>query len=144
MAQAKSKGTKLKVFSGREARLNRAVLDGLALKSKQTTYDLHKSFRNIRILKHVHYGNVNKRVRALREGGYLEEVDVKSTKAGFEATLYQLTEKAYLALAISSVSIEDLLQRVDKTEALSILAILAQLESNSGRKDGKKTNEKHA
>jgi len=95
-------------------------------------------------LKHVHYGNVNKRVRALREGGYLEEVDVKSTKAGFEATLYQLTEKAYLALARSSVSIEDLLQRVDKTEALSILAILAQLESNSGRKDGKKTNEKHA
>ena len=144
MAQTKGKGTKLKVFSGREARLNRAILDGLALKANQTTYDLHKSFRTIKVLKHIHYGNVNKRVRALREGGYLEEVDVKNTKAGFEAAVYQLTDKAYLALALSLVSLEDLLQQVDKTEALSILAILIQLKTNSGRRGGYKTNEKHA
>lgn len=144
MVRKKYIGTKLKVFSGREARLNRAIFNNLSLQGKQTIYDLHKNLRTIRTLRHIHYGNVNRRVRALEQSGYVEGIGVQNTKVGFEATVYHLTEKAYLAFALSSIGMDDLLQQIDKTEALSILAILAQLKSNIGRRGGHKINEKHA
>lgn len=133
MARKKSKGTILKVFSGREARLNRAIFENLSLHGKQTIYDLHKNLRAVKSLKHIHYGNVNRRVRTLEQDDYLEGVDVQNTKAGFEATIYQLTDKAYLALAMSAISIENLFQQIDGNGAISILAILTQIKVNSSK-----------
>ena len=84
------KNTRLSVFKGREAKLNRAIFQVLALKDAQTIYDIHKHVRTFRGLKHTYYSNVNKRVRALQQKGYVKEVNIKSTKAGFEATEYEL------------------------------------------------------
>jgi len=123
----KPKNTKLSVFKGREARLNRAIFQSLALKGAQTIYDIHKHLRTFRGLKYTYYGNVNKRVRALQQLGYVKEVKVKSTKAGFEATEYELTTRTYLALMLDSINLEDLLNRMDEDIALEILAAMSTL-----------------
>jgi hypothetical protein len=78
-------------------------------------------------LRYTHYGNVNKRVRDLQNLGYVKEARVKSTKAGFEATEYELTARAYLALMLHSIRLEDLLNRVDEDVALEILTAMLML-----------------
>jgi hypothetical protein len=122
----KPKNTKLSVFKGREARLNRAIFQSLALKGTQTIYDIHKHVRTFRGLKYTYYGNVNKRVRALRQSGYMKEVSIKSTKAGFEAAVYELSVRAYLALMLDSISVDELLNGMDEAAASEILVALAR------------------
>jgi Trm5-related predicted tRNA methylase len=124
---ARSKGTELSVFKGREAKLNRAVFQALALKGPQTAYDIHKNVKKLRGLRNTHYANVNKRVRDLQSLGYVREARVKSTRAGFEATEYELTVKSYLALMLDSVNLHDLLNRIDEEAALEILATMTTL-----------------
>jgi len=123
----KPKNARLSIFKGREAKLNRAIFQSLALKGAQTIYDIHKHVRTFRELKYTYYGNVNKRVRSLQQQGYLKEVKVKSTKAGFEATEYELTTRTYLALMLDSINLEDLLIRMDEDVAAEILATLVTL-----------------
>ena len=123
----KPKNTKLSVFKGREARLNRGIFQSLALKGAQTIYDIHKHVRTFRGLKYAYYGNVNKRVRTLEQLGFVKGVGVKSTKAGFEAIEYELTIRAYLALMLDSINLEDLLNRMDEDVASEILALIATL-----------------
>ena len=118
---------RISVCKGREARLNRGIFQSLALKGAQTIYDIHKHVRTFRGLKYTYYGNVNKRVRALQQQGYLKEVNIKSTKAGFEATEYELTTRTYLALMLDSINLEDLLNRIDEDVASEILAAIATL-----------------
>jgi Trm5-related predicted tRNA methylase len=118
---------RLFVFKGREARFNRAIFQSLALKGAQTIYDIHKHVRTFRGLKYTYYGNMNKRVRALQQQGYVREVNVRGTRAGFEATEYELTTGGYLALMLDSVNLEDLLSRMDDDVASEILAAVATL-----------------
>ncbi len=127
MAKGKRNCGRISVFKGREAKLNRAIFQALALKGPQTIYDIHKRLRTMRGLRCTHYGNVNKRVRALQQLGYVKEVNIKSTKAGFEATEYELTARAYLALMLASIKPEDLLNRIDEDAALEILAAMTML-----------------
>ena len=124
---AKKKGTELSVFKGREAKLNRAIFQALALKGPQTIYDIHKKLRTMRGLRYTHYGNVNKRVKDLQNTGYVKEARVKSTKAGFEATEYELTARAYLALMLHSTNLENLLSQMGEDVASEILAAIATL-----------------
>ena len=126
MAKHKA-GAKLSVFKGREAKLNRAIFQTLALKGAKTIYDIHKHLRTFRGLKYTYYGNVNRRVRALRQQGYVKEVSIKSTKAGFEATEYELTTRTYLVLLLDSINLEDALNRMDEDVASEILAAIATL-----------------
>ena len=127
MERSKRNCGRISVFKGREAKLNFAVFHVPALKGPQTIYDIHKRLRTMRGLRYTHYGNVNKRVRALRQLGYVKEVNVKSTKAGFEANEYELTTRAYLALLLDSINLEDVLNRMDEDLASEILAAIATL-----------------
>lgn len=127
MARKKRKGTDLSVFKGREAKLNRAIFHVLALKGPQTIYGIHRLIKRCRGLKRTHYGNLNKRVRALNQSGYLKPIGVHSTKAGFEATLYELTVKTYISLALDSISLEDMLNRMDEESGHQFLSVLAGL-----------------
>jgi hypothetical protein len=102
----KLKNTKLSVFKGREARLNHAIFQILSLKGPQTIYDVHRQVRAHRGLRYTCYASVNKRVRALEDSGYVKKACVKRTKAGFEASTYELGAKAYLAMLLNSVSLE--------------------------------------
>jgi hypothetical protein len=101
---ARRKGTELSVFKGREAKLNRAIFQALALEGPQTIYDIHK------------------RVRFLEKSGYVRRIGARKTKAGFEAHEYEPTAKAYLVLLLNSISLEELLSRLDETGGNEILA----------------------
>jgi len=59
--------------------------------------------------------------------GYLEKSSARKTKAGFETTEYELAARAYLALAFESITLEDLLKRMNKDVAFDILAAIISL-----------------
>jgi len=122
VAKGKRESGRLSVFKGHEARLNRAIFHILALKGPQTIYDVHKEAKAQRGLRQTRYANVNKRVRALEESEYIRKIGVKKTKAGFQASLYELTTKTYLAILLNSTDLEDILIHIDENRASAILA----------------------
>ena len=126
MSRRKAKSGRLSVFKGREARLNKAIFHVLALKSPQTVYEISKEVKAQRGLKHTKYTNINRRVKVLEQYGYIKKVGTRKTQAGFQASLYQLSARAYLAILLNRVNLDNLIQ---KTSEESILAILATLVS---------------
>ena len=124
MARRKRKTGRISVFKGREAKLNRAIFHVLAAKGPLTIYDIHKMVITRRGLRHVRYASVNKRVRPLEESGYIKKTGVKKTKAGFEAHIYELTARAYLAILINSINLDELVMRVDEATASAILGVI--------------------
>jgi len=131
VAKGKDKSGRLSVFKGREARLNRAIFHTLALKSPQTIYDIHKQAKAQKGLINVRYASVNKRVRFLAEKGYINSVGIKKTKAGFETTTYELTSRAYLAMLLDWIDLEDLLAKLDEGAARVILATIIKSSESS-------------
>lgn len=127
MAKKKRKGERLSVFKGREAKLNRATFQILALKGPLTIYEVCKEVRALEHLKHTKYTNVNRRVKELEESGYLEKTGVRKTQAGFQAILYQLTARAYLAILLNKINLDNFTQTAD---ADAIIATLAALMSH--------------
>ena len=122
---ARRKSGKLSVFKGREAKLNYAIFHILALKGPQTIYDIHKTVKTRRKLRHVRYASVNKRVRALEKSGCIKKTGAKKTKAGFKASIYELTTRAYLAILLNFINLDRLVMRVNEEIASAILAIIA-------------------
>jgi hypothetical protein len=131
VAKGKRTHGKLSIFKGREAKLNFAIFQVLALKGPQTIYDIHKELKAKKRLKHVRYASVNKRVRILEESDYINKIGVKKTKAGFQTSIYELTVKAYLAILLNSINLEELVQRVDESAALAILATVVSITQPS-------------
>jgi predicted transcriptional regulator len=115
---------RISVFKGREARLNFAVFQVLALKGPQTIYDIHKELKAQKALRYIRYATVNKRVRLLKESGYINKIGVKKTKAGFQASVYELTARSYLAMLLDSIDLDILLMRVDEATASEILVAI--------------------
>jgi len=118
----KKKTSSLSVFKGREAKLNKAIFHILALKGPQTIYDIHKEAKTQRKLRHTRYASVNKRVRALEVLGYVRKSGIKETKAGFKASIYDLSIRTYLAIMFNSINLEELITKADDITALSILS----------------------
>jgi len=125
VARDKSKNEKISVLKGRQAKLNYAIFHILALKGPLTIYDIHKEVKIRRRLKHLRYATVNKRVRALEESGYIKKIGVKKTKAGFEAAIYELTARAYLAVLLSQINMDRFLEEAEDDAVLSALAALS-------------------
>jgi len=124
VSRRKAKSGKLSVFKGREARLNKAIFHILALKSPQTIYEISKEVKAQRGLKHTKYTNINRRVKVLEEYGYIKKVGTRKTQAGFQASLYQLTVRAYLAILFNRVNLDNLIQKANEESILAILAAI--------------------
>jgi len=124
VAKGKAKSGKLSVFKGREARLNRAIFHILALKGPLTIYEIFKEVKAQRGLKLIKYTNVNRRVRILEDYGYIEKVGARKTQAGFQAAVYQLTARAYLAILLNKVNMDNYIQKASEESALTMLATL--------------------
>jgi DNA-binding PadR family transcriptional regulator len=120
----KRKIGRISVFKGQKAKLNHLIFEILALKGPQTIYDIHKEMKNRRGLKYVRYASISKRVRSLKESGYLEKKRVKRTKAGFEAIIYEITSRAYLAIALNSINLDELVKQLDDVSILTMLGII--------------------
>jgi len=130
MARKKTKGTELSVFKGREAKLNRAIMQTLTQNSPQTIYDMHKRILQSRGFKNTRYANINTRVKALEEKGYLRKIGSKETKAGFKAALYEATSRTYLALLISTIDLDKLILELDEMTTFTIMSSIAARQEN--------------
>jgi len=117
----KKQSGRISVFKGRKAKLNHAIFHILAGKGPHTIYDIHKTVKTQRKLRHVRYPSVNKRVRSLEETGYIKKIGVKKTKTGSQAIIYDLAARAYLAMLLNSIKLDKLVMQVDEVAALIIL-----------------------
>jgi len=123
--KGKRKNERLQVFKGREAKLNHAIFQILALKGPLTIYDIHKTVKTHRRLRHVRYASVNKRVRSLKESGYTKKIGLKKTKAGFKASIYEITARAHLAILLSQINLDRFIEEAEDDAVLSLLAALS-------------------
>jgi len=121
------RGARVSVFKGRTRQLTKAIFWTLALKGPSLAYEICRAVRAQKPFKYIKYPVVNRRVRTLEELGYVERVGTRKTKAGFEAALYQLTAKAYLAIMLNQVDLDDFIDEADETIALEALAFFSQV-----------------
>lgn len=121
----KQRSTNLSVFKGREAKLNHAIFQTLALMGPQTIYDLYKKLRAQKAFENIKYASVNKRVKSLEREAYVKKAGSKRTKAGFEAIKYEIVVKTYLALLLTFVTMDDLLNIMNENLTLEILAAIS-------------------
>ena len=124
MPRAGADAARLSVFKGREARLNKAIFQILALKGPLIIYDIHKEVKAQKGLKHTKSTNVLRRIRALEESGYLEKAGTRKTLPGSERTLYRLSSKTYLALLLNKLNMDSYIQKTSEESALTMLAAL--------------------
>ena len=68
---------------------------------------------------------VNYRVRKLKESGYIEKMGTKRTKTGLEGPLYQLASKAYLAIILDQINLDNFIEEADEVEILTALGIFS-------------------
>ncbi len=113
---------RISVFKGRDARLNKAIFWILAQQGPLTIYDLWRKLRTQRDFAYIPYNTVNRRVRALEEHGYIEKSGERKTKTGFVAKLYQLTARAYLAMLLKSIDMDEFIEKAADSKILSALA----------------------
>jgi len=119
---------RLSVFKGREARLNKAIFWILALSPEPlTVYDITRKVRTRRSLGHTRYSVMNRRVRRLEDSGYVRKTGRRKTQAGFEAHLYELTMRAYLAIVLNRVDLEKFVQTADEDDVASALGAFISL-----------------
>ena len=117
----KQADTRLSVFKGREAKLNRCIFQIMEAKGSLAMWDLLREMRKVRGFKRTKYSVVNTRVRALETKGYLRRTGERKTKQGGETILYETTQRAKLAIEINSRSIDDLINGLDEDQAKTIL-----------------------
>jgi len=136
----KPKNTRLSVFKGREARLNHTIFQTLTQNDPLTIYEIHKQIKTQKGLRHTKYTNVSRRVRALEDSGYIDKAGTRNTQAGAQATLYQLTTRAQVALFHSQISPDTFIKEADEETLIAQLAALILFLEKSARGVQKRLN----
>jgi hypothetical protein len=132
MARKKPKGTELSVFKGREAKLNRALIQIMPIRGHQTIYEIHKSIKNKTGLRKTKYATVNKRVRTLERMSFFRKSGSRKTKAGFQSATYEVQNKVYVAMLLASVGIDSFVEHLNDIISLEIVAsILSEANQTS-------------
>jgi hypothetical protein len=102
LAKTSGKGTKLKVFSGREAKLNLLIFLILSPEGKLlASYDIYREVHATKGFRRRGKQNVDRRVKVLFLQGWLETEGMRETKPHFLSPLYMLSEKGRAALELS-------------------------------------------
>jgi len=112
---------RISIFTGREARLNKAIFWILARQSPLTIYNIWQKLRDQRDFAYIRYHIVNRRVRALERQDYVEESGKKKTKTGFTATLYQLTIRTYLAILLEQIDLDNFIEKAPNASILGVI-----------------------
>jgi DNA-binding PadR family transcriptional regulator len=127
LARKKSKGTPLKVFSGKEATLNRVILL-ILLSSKQSLakYDVYQQIHVMKGFRDKHSKTVYRRMDALNKEGWIAQRGKRPAKVQGDSVLYGLTLKGKAALKLDRIAIEEFL----KTATDSQLSVFIDLLDN--------------
>jgi hypothetical protein len=120
-----SNSSNLSLFKGREAKLNRIILIALFQGGPMVVYDITKVIKKRRGFKLIRYSNVNRRVRALADQGYLEVVGSRATQSGSLGALYQPTIRAKVAFYLNAVDADTFVREANDEALTTELAALA-------------------
>ena len=135
MPKNKRQSGRLSVFKGREARLNKAIFHILVLKGQLAIYDIIREVRKQKHLAGTKYSVVNRRVRRLEESNYLEKAGTRKikTQPGSQTILFQLTARAYLAILLNKINLDNFTQTADEDTIITMLVALMpqNLEKNT-------------
>jgi DNA-binding PadR family transcriptional regulator len=123
MAAKKRKGTPLKVFSGREATLNRVILLIFYSKKLLTKYDVFLLIRNMKGFRHRDSKTIYRRMNALEQGGWLAQNGSRPSKVLGDSLLYELTLKGKAALKLDQKSVEEFLDTANEEQLLKFLEL---------------------
>jgi len=115
---------RIAVFKGRDARLNKAIFWILAQQGPLTIYDVWRKLRTQKDFAYIPYNTANRRVRALEEHGYIEKSGERKTKTGFAAKLYQLTIKAYLAILLDKINLDNFIENAPDDSIICAIAAI--------------------
>jgi hypothetical protein len=125
MARKKSNGTELKVFSGREARLNRVIFMILDFKSPLTSYDMYLEIRRIKGFRHVKWRSIDRRIKALYAQGWILKCGTRLAKAHFLSPLYALDIRAQVAFALDRIDLNIFIQVAPESELEIMVDLLS-------------------
>jgi DNA-binding PadR family transcriptional regulator len=123
LAWKRCKGTKLKVFSGKEARLNRVILLILHSKKLLAKYDIFLEIRKIKGFKHEDSKTIYRRIGALNKEGWIAQTGTRPAKVQGESMLYELTLKGEAALKLDEKNIEEFLKTATKDQLKKFIAL---------------------
>jgi DNA-binding PadR family transcriptional regulator len=110
LSQKKCKGTRLQVFSGKEARLNRVLLKTLEWKSPLIAYDVWRQLKATKGFRGIDSKTVYRRMHALEQEGWIGQRGKRPAKVRGDSALYELTLKGKAALRIDEKGIEAFLE----------------------------------
>jgi DNA-binding PadR family transcriptional regulator len=125
LARKKCGGTPLKVFSGKEATLNRVIL--LILFSGQflAKYDLFLIVKSTKGFRNKDVKTIYRRVDFLEKGGWIAKEGEKLTKPGWPSELYKITLKGRAALKLDQKSIETFLENATDEQLAELIDLLS-------------------
>lgn len=123
MAESTSGGIKLKVFSGKQAKLNRVVLQIFDRKSPLIAYDVWRFVVMIKDFGQTERKTVYDRVDALALEGYIIQRGTRPTQPGWPSELFELTRKGKAALKADKKSMDQFLATANEEELQKFLDI---------------------
>ena len=125
MARKKGKGTPLKVFSGREATLNRLIFLILFSKKLLAKYDIFLEIKSGKGWRHINSKTVYRRMDALEQQSWIAQKGKRPTKPGWPSELYELTPKGKAALALDDKSMNNFLQTATNEQLLKFIELFS-------------------
>jgi DNA-binding PadR family transcriptional regulator len=121
VARKKRKGTSLKVFSGKEATLNRVILLILYSGNLLAKYDMFLEIKNMKGFRHINSKTVYRRMDALERKGWIAQKGTRLAKPGWPSELYTITLKGMAALKLDEKSIDDFLNTATDEQLLKFI-----------------------
>lgn len=128
MPRSKSEKVRLSVFKDREAKLNHAIIYSLEQKSPQTAWEIFTQFIKQKGMANLKYWTIIRRIESLHEQDYIMKVGETETMQGTETSLYQLTPRAELAIALTQTDLDNFVKKAGYDRILSALEAFQDLE----------------
>ena len=124
LARKQSKGTPLKVFSGKEATLNRVVLSILNKRTPMARYDMYLWIKSIKGFRHIKSKTIYRRMEVLEQAGWIVQKGSRPAKVKGESLLYGLTIKGRAALKLDEKSIEKFLNTATNERLAKLIDLI--------------------
>jgi DNA-binding PadR family transcriptional regulator len=135
-AMAKNRSS-LDVFKGQERRLNLAIFLVLSLSGPLPALKIYKQIIAQKKLSGTHQGSLYKRLDDLAEEGYLR---ILPPQPGSKAKIYELTNKAFLAVVLDDVSKQELVDKANELDsAILVFEVLKIIQNNPSANSQKKS-----
>jgi DNA-binding PadR family transcriptional regulator len=123
VGESASSGIKLKIFSGKQAKLNRLILQIFGRKGPLIAYDVWRFVVMIKDFGQTERKTVYERVDALSQEGYIIQKGTRLTQPGWPSELFELTRKGKAALKADKKSMDQFLATASEEELQKFIDI---------------------